>query len=334
MSDKDAVPLPRLAIVVPCFNEEQALPISSGMFLSSLESLIASKKVAETSQIVFVDDGSSDGTWNLIESLAKSSPHFGGVRLTRNYGHQNALLAGLMSVRSSFDVTISADADGQDDINAIKGFIDQYEAGCHVVYGVRSSRKEDTAFKRLTAQTFYRLLAAMGVNTVYNHADYRLMSSKALNILAQYQESNLFLRGIVPLVGLRTATVEYDRSARLAGESKYPLSKMLALAIRGVTSFSSKPLRFITVLGMAVSALALVAIIWVLVTYFMGRSVQGWTSTTLAIFLMGGLQLFSLGIIGEYVAKVFDEVKHRPRFTIGDTAGGIPPATDDGRRSV
>jgi len=293
--------------------------------------LINSDKVSRTSQIVFVDDGSSDRTWQLIESLAESSPCFGGVHLTRNYGHQNALLAGLMSVRTSFDVTISADADGQDDINSMDGFIDQYEAGCDVVYGVRSSRKNDTAFKRMTAQTFYRLLAAMGVNTVYNHADYRLMSSKALSILAQYQESNLFLRGIVPLVGLRSTTVGYERSERLAGESKYPLRKMLALALRGVTSFSSKPLRFITMLGMVVSALTLVAIVWVLITYFMGRSVQGWTSTTLAIFLMGGLQLFSLGIIGEYVAKVFDEVKHRPRFTIGDTAGGVPAATDDGR---
>jgi len=331
MSEDDAVSLPRLAIVVPCFNEEQVLPISSGQFLSKLESLIGSGRIADTSQVVFVDDGSSDRTWELVESLAQSTHHFGGVRLTRNYGHQNALLAGLMCVRTSFDVTISADADGQDDINAMDAFIGQYEAGCDVVYGVRSSRKKDTVFKRMTAQAFYRLLAGMGVKTVYNHADYRLMSSKALSILAQYQESNLFLRGIVPLVGLRTATVDYERSARLAGESKYPLSKMLALALRGVTSFSSKPLRFITVLGFAVSVLTLVAIVWVLVTYFMGRSVQGWTSTTLAIFLMGGLQLFSLGIIGEYVAKVFDEVKHRPRFTIGDTAGGVSQVTDDGR---
>ena len=324
---------PRLAIVVPCFNEEAVLPVSSGLFSSKLDSLIAGGRVAKTSQIVFVDDGSTDRTWQLIDALAKSSPNVAGVRLTRNYGHQNALLAGLMSVRDDFDVTISADADGQDDIGAMDAFMDKYDAGCDIVYGVRSGRTTDTVFKRVTAQTYYRLLAGMGVKTVYNHADYRLMSKRALEILAQYKESNLFLRGIVPLVGLQTATVEYDRANRLAGESKYPLSKMIGLAIRGVTSFSSKPLRFITVVGMVVSVLALAAIIWVLVTYFMGRSVQGWTSTTLAIFLMGGLQLFSLGIIGEYIAKVFDEVKHRPRFTIGQTAGGLPLATDDGSAS-
>jgi len=317
-----------LAIVVPCFNEEAVLPQSSRLFLSKLDELIAAGAVAETSQIVFVDDGSSDGTWGLIESLA-ASPQFGGLRLTRNFGHQNALLAGLMSVRADFDVTISADADGQDDINIVNSFLDRYADGCDVVYGVRASRKTDTLFKRLTAQTYYRLLAGMGVETVFNHADYRLMSRRALAILAQYRESNLFLRGIVPLVGLKTAIVEYDRADRLAGESKYPLTKMVGLAIRGVTSFSSRPLRFITLLGMAVSVLAFAAIIWVLVTYFLGRSVQGWTSTTVAIFLMGGLQLFSLGIIGEYIAKVFDEVKHRPRFTIGQTTGDVPFATDE-----
>jgi len=321
--------MPRLAILVPCFNEEQVLPISSGLFLSKLEFLIGSGRIADTSQIVFVDDGSSDHTWELIESLAASSDHFGGVHLTRNYGHQNALLAGLMSARLGFDVTISADADGQDDIDAMGSFLDEYEAGCDIVYGVRSSRKSDTFFKRVTAQTYYRMLAGMGVSTVYNHADYRLMSRKALDILAQFQESNLFLRGIMPLVGLRNSTVEYDRAERLAGESKYPLGKMLGLAVRGVTSFSSKPLRFITMLGMVVSTLALVATIWVLVTYFMGRSVQGWTSTTLAIVLMGGIQLFSLGVIGEYVAKIFDEVKHRPRFTIGQTTGQVPLVDDN-----
>jgi len=328
MTKDHPVGLPRLAIVAPCYNEEAVLPVSSRLFADKLQSLIDSGKVSPTSQLIFVDDGSSDRTWQIIESLS-ASPLVGGIRLTRNYGHQNALLAGLMSVRKEFDITISADADGQDDIDAIGGFVDQYLNGYDVVYGVRSSRKKDTAFKRLTAQSYYRLLSSMGVKTVYNHADYRLLSKQALSVLAQYHESNLFLRGLVPLVGLQTSTVEYARSERLAGTSKYPFSKMLALAIRGVTSFSSKPLRAITVLGLSVSVLSLAAIIWVLVTYFMGRSVPGWTSTTVAIFLMGGLQLFSLGMIGEYVAKVFDEVKHRPRFTIGETTDGVPMAADD-----
>lgn len=319
---------PRLAIVVPCFNEEQVLPLSSDLFLQKLNALIASGKVSPTSQILFVDDGSSDRTWELIAALAQTD-HSGGLRLTRNFGHQNALLAGLMSARLTFDVTISADADGQDDIDAMDRFLDDYVAGSDVVYGVRSSRKRDTVIKRMTAQTFYRLLGAMGVKTIYNHADYRLMSKKALDILEQYQESNLFLRGIVPLVGLRTSSVEYVRNERLAGESKYPLSKMLALAINGVTSFSSKPLRFITVLGMVVSVVSLAAIIWVLVAYLLGSTIQGWTSTTLAIFFMGGIQVFALGVIGEYVAKVFDEVKHRPRFTIGEATQGVTAATDD-----
>ena len=309
---------PVLAIVIPCYNEEEVLPITSGLFKAELEDLVAKGKVDPASHVLLVNDGSRDRTWELIEGLAASDPAFRGCSLSRNRGHQNALLGGLMEARGHCDATISIDCDGQDDIATMEAMVDAYLDGCDVVYGVRSSRETDTFFTRFTAQSFYRLLSSMGVECVYNHADYRLLGARALDALAEFREVNLFLRGMVPLVGFRSTSVYYERHERMAGESHYPLSKMLALAVNGITSLSVKPIRLITWTGLAVALASLAAIVWVLVAHAAGATVAGWASTTAAVCFMGGVQMLSLGVIGEYVGKIYLESKHRPRYVISE----------------
>jgi glycosyltransferase involved in cell wall biosynthesis len=313
-----AMKLPILYIVIPCYNEEEVLPLTAPQFLAKLTSLEAAGKIAPDSRVLFVNDGSRDGTWDLICDLARQDPHYLGICQSRNRGHQNALLAGLMEAKDRCDITISIDCDGQDDLGAMDAMVDAYWDGCDVVYGVRASRATDTFFKRFTAQTFYRLLRAMGADVVYNHADYRLLSSRVLQELAKFKEVNLFLRGMVPLVGFRSTTVEYDRQSRLAGESHYPLSKMLALAISGITSLSVKPLRLITGFGAFVALVSFVGVIWALVNALLGNTVSGWASTTCIICFVSGVQLISLGIIGEYVGKIYLETKARPRYIISE----------------
>lgn len=309
---------PVLAIVVPCYNEEEVLPITCGLFKAELDDLLAKGKVAPGSHVLFVNDGSRDRTWEIIRELAASDPTYRGCSLSRNRGHQNALLSGLMEARGHCDATISIDCDGQDDIATMEQMVDAYLDGCDVVYGVRSSRETDTFFKRFTAQSFYRLLESMGVECVYNHADYRLLGAAALDGLSQFREVNLFLRGMVPLVGFRSASVYYERHERMAGSSHYPLSKMLALAVNGITSLSVRPIRLITWAGLAVALASLVAIVWVLVAHALGGTVSGWASTTAAVFFMGGVQMLSLGVIGEYVGKIYLESKHRPRWIMSE----------------
>ena len=309
---------PRLCIIIPCYNEEQVLPITAPMFLDELTLLIKSGRIAKASRIMFVNDGSRDSTWDIIKALAKQDEHFTGISQSRNRGHQNAVLAGLMEAKDGFDITISIDCDGQDDITAMERMVDEYLAGNEVVYGVRSSRESDSFFKRFTAQTFYKLLAALGAEIVYNHADYRLISARVLKELADFKEVNLFLRGLVPLVGFKSTTVEYKREERLAGESHYPLKKMLALAVDGVTSLSVKPLRMITGFGVIVAVLSFIGCIWALVTALCGRAVAGWASMTCIVCFVGGVQLISLGIIGEYIGKIYLETKQRPRYIISD----------------
>ena len=309
---------PVLAIVIPCYNEEEVLPITSGLFKAELEDLVAKGKVDPASHVLLVNDGSRDRTWELIEGLAADDHAFRGCSLSRNRGHQNALLGGLMEARGHCDATISIDCDGQDDIATMEAMVDAYLDGCDVVYGVRSSRETDTFFKRFTAQSFYRLLSSMGVECVYNHADYRLLGARALDALAEFREVNLFLRGMVPLVGFRSTSVYYERHERMAGESHYPLSKMLALAVNGITSLSVKPIRLITWTGLFVALASLVAIVWVLVAHAAGATVAGWASTTAAVCFMGGVQMLSLGVIGEYVGKIYLESKHRPRYVISE----------------
>ena len=310
---------PLLYLVIPCYNEEEVLPITAPLFLDKLMDLILQGRVGEESRVLFVNDGSQDGTWPFIQRLARENCHFCGICLSRNRGHQNALLAGLFTAMERCDVTISIDCDGQDDIHAIDRFLAEYEKGADIVYGVRSKRESDTFFKRFTAETFYKLIRAMGVESVYNHADYRLMSQRAVEGLSQFQEVNLFLRGMVPLVGYKTATCSYERTHRLAGESKYPFSKMLALALNGITSLSVKPLRLITGLGFFVSFISLIGILWVLLTHLFGSTVIGWSSMICAIFFMGGIQLLCLGVIGEYIGKIYNETKARPRYLIAET---------------
>ena len=310
------MPLPVLYIVIPCYNEEEVLPLTSGLFLEKITSLAAAGRISDDSRVLFVNDGSKDKTWEIIQRLSREDKHYEGISLSRNRGHQNALLGGLMCAKDLADVTISIDADGQDDINAMDEMITEYEAGCDVVYGVRSKRTTDTFFKRFTAEGFYKLMNSLGAKVVFNHADYRLMSRRALEGLAQFQEVNLFLRGLVPLVGYRSSSVYYERHERLAGESHYPLKKMLALAFDGITSLSVKPIRLITWLGFLFSIVSFIAIIVVFVQYLLGMTVQGWSSTLVAIFFMGGVQLLCLGVIGEYVGKIYNESKHRPRYII------------------
>ena len=309
---------PVLYIVIPCYNEQEVLPVTAPMFLQKIHDLTNQGKISDLSRILFVNDGSKDHTWEIIKELSASDEHFIGISQSRNRGHQNAVLAGLMEAKDLCDITISIDCDGQDDINAMDKMVDAYHAGNEVVYGVRSSRQTDTFFKRFTAQSFYRFLAFMGAEVVYNHADYRLISSKVLQEFANYHEVNLFLRGLVPLVGFSSTTVSYERAERLAGESHYPLKKMIALAVDGITSLSVKPLRLITSFGVIVALISFIGCLWALISAIAGKTVAGWASMTCIICFVSGVQLISLGIIGEYIGKIYLETKQRPRFIISE----------------
>ena len=309
---------PVLYIVIPCYNEQEVLPITAPMFLNKLHELAEKKLVSENSRIMFVNDGSSDGTWDIIRALAASDEHYIGISQSRNRGHQNAVLAGLMEAKDRCDISISIDCDGQDDINAMDDMVRAYLDGCDIVYGVRNDRETDSFFKRTTAQGFYRFLSAMGAEIVYNHADYRLISARALHELAKFKEVNLFLRGMVPLVGFKSTSVEYKRAERIAGKSKYPLRKMLALAGDGITSLSIKPLRLIMSFGVIVALLSFVGVIWAIVAALAGREVAGWASMTCIICFVSGVQLICMGIIGEYIGKIYMETKHRPRYIISE----------------
>lgn len=309
---------PILYIVIPCYNEEAVLPVTAPMFSDKLKRLINLGMISDDSRILFVNDGSSDATWDIICRLAKEDAHFLGISQSRNRGHQNAVLAGLMEAKDRCDITISIDCDGQDDINAMDEMLRQYREGFEVVYGVRGSRDTDTFFKRFTAESFYKLLNAMGVEVVFNHADYRLISSRVLDEFADFHEVNLFLRGMIPLVGFPSTTVYYARHERLAGESHYPVSKMLALALDGITSLSIRPIRLVLVLGFLFAFFSLAGIVWAIAQSIRGFVVPGWASTTCIICFFGGIQLLSLGIIGEYIGKIYLEVKHRPRYIISE----------------
>ncbi len=306
----------RLYIVVPCYNEQEVLGETAARLGVKLSALIAAGKVAKNSRILFVDDGSKDDTWRIISALHRGDASFSGLKLSRNKGHQNALLAGLLAAKEVADVIISMDADLQDDIDVVDAMLDKYYAGCDIVYGVRSDRTTDTAFKRASAQGFYKLMAMMGVHIVYNHADYRLMSRRALEGLAEFREVNLFLRGIVPLIGYKTDTVEYQRGERFAGESKYPLKKMLAFAMEGITSFSIQPIRLITLLGVIIFLMCLGFAAYSIIRKFTGQTVPGWSTLMVSIWMLGGIQVFSLGIIGEYIGKIYMEVKARPKYLV------------------
>lgn len=307
---------PVLYIIVPCYNEEEVLPETNARLNALADALIAEKRIDAASRILFVDDGSRDRTWKLIEELAARTERVEGLKLAHNAGHQNALWAGMMSVRGKADAIVTIDADLQDDINAIRGFLEKYGEGCEVVYGVRSKRETDTAFKRMTAQGFYRLMQRMGVDMVYNHADYRLLGRRALDALSEFSEENMFLRGMVPLVGFQSAEVTYERGERFAGESKYPLKKMIAFAIEGITSFSIKPVRWVALIGFAFAFLGVIMALYALVSLMCGQAVPGWTSMMVSIWIIGGVQLIALGLIGEYVGKVYKEVKHRPKYIV------------------
>lgn len=309
---------PVLYIVIPCYNEQEVLPITAPMFLNKLHELAGKKLVSENSRIMFVNDGSSDGTWDIIRALAASDEHYIGISQSRNRGHQNAVLAGLMEAKDHCDISISIDCDGQDDINAMDDMVRAYLDGCDIVYGVRNDRETDSLFKRTTAQGFYKFLSAMGAEIVYNHADYRLISARALHELAKFKEVNLFLRGMVPLVGFKSTSVEYKRAERIAGKSKYPLRKMLALAGDGITSLSIKPLRLIMSFGVIVALLSFVGVIWAIVSALAGRAVAGWASMTCIICFVSGVQLICMGIIGEYIGKIYMETKQRPRYIISE----------------
>ncbi len=308
----------KLYVVIPCYNEEAVLHITAQKTQEKLNALIAAGRISPDSRVLFVDDGSADATWDGIASLHEQNRMFCGIRLSRNKGHQKALLAGLMTAKDRADIVISMDADLQDDLNAFDGFLDEREKGCEVVYGVRSSRKKDSWFKRATAQGYYKLLKKMGVEITYNHADFRLMSKKALEGLEQFREVNLFLRGLVPMIGYKSAVVEYERSERAAGESKYPLKKMISFAVEGITSLSVKPIKMITSLGLLVFGVSIILLIYFLVTYFMGKAVQGWSTIVISIWAIGGLQLFAIGVIGEYIGKIYLETKDRPNYLIAE----------------
>lgn len=307
----------KLAIVVPCYNEEEVLKIASEALRGVLDDLIGKGKIADDSFILFVNDGSKDKTWELIEEEHAAHPvQVYGVKLAGNVGHQFALTAGLITAKDMSDVTVSIDADLQDDVNVIEEMIDKFHAGCDIVYGVRKERKTDTFFKRTTAQAFYKLMHMMGVKTVYNHADFRLMSRRAVEEFSKYKETNLFLRGMMPLIGYQTDCVYYDRKERVAGESKYPLKKMLALAFNGISSFSVKPISLILGVGLFILFTSFVALIYALISYFSGHVVPGWTSLILSIWFLGGLQLLAIGLVGQYIGKIYIEVKKRPRYNI------------------
>jgi len=306
----------KLIMVIPCYNEQEVLPETAKRMVEKYDSLMERQLIARDSRILFVDDGSKDETWPMIEELVEANAIFSGLKLSRNRGHQNAVLAGLMTAKEEADCVISMDADLQDDINAIDDMLAAHEQGADVVYGVRSSRATDTAFKRNTALAFYRLMKKLGVEVVYNHADFRLMSRRVLEHLADYKEVNLFLRGMVPLVGFPSATVEYKRAERFAGESKYPLKKMISFALDGITSLSIKPLRLIFSLGFVIFLISLLMLLYILISWIAGRAVPGWTSILASIWMLGGIQLLSLGVVGEYIAKIYNEAKARPRFII------------------
>ncbi len=309
---------PVLYIVIPCYNEEKVLPITAPMFLKKIQDLSAAGKISQDSRVLFVNDGSKDNTWNIIKDLSKADPHYIGICQSRNRGHQNAVLAGLMEAKDKCDITISIDCDGQDDINAMDAMVDAYLDGCEVVYGVRSKRDTDTFFKRFTAEGFYKLMNWMGAEVVFNHADYRLISSRVLQEFANFKEVNIFLRGMIPLVGFKSTSVYYERAERIAGESHYPLKKMLALAFDGITSLSVKPIRMITGFGVTVSILSFLGVLWALISQLTGSTVSGWASTMCVICFMGGVQLVCLGVIGEYVGKIYMETKRRPRYIISE----------------
>lgn len=307
-----------LYIVVPCYNEQDVLPITSNIFIDKIKSLYYSNKISSQSRVLFVNDGSKDNTWEIIKQLSTQSEYVKGISLSRNRGHQNALLAGLMYAKDKADVTISIDCDGQDDINAMDEMINAYLDGCDVVYGVRKERKTDTFFKRFTAEFFYKIMKAFGAEIIFNHADYRLMSKKVLEHFADFEEVNVFLRGLVPLVGFKSTSVYYDRAERMAGKSKYPLRKMLSLAIDGITSLSIKPIRIVTVLGFIFSLMGFAGVIWAIVMSALDKVIAGWTSTVCIVSLFGGIQLLSIGIIGEYIGKIYLETKKRPRYIISE----------------
>lgn len=309
---------PVLYIVIPCYNEEEVLPVTAPVFRQKIRTLVDDGKISPESRVLLVDDGSKDKTWSIISALAQADPVFRGLRLSRNRGHQNALLAGLMEATSLCDITISIDCDGQDDPDAMDRMVEAYLDGAEVVYGVRSRRDTDTFFKRTTAEGFYKVMKWMGAEVVFNHADYRLVSAKVLKEFAGFREVNIFLRGMVPLVGFKSTCVYYERRERIAGESHYPLKKMLALAFDGITSLSIKPIRMITTLGAMISGVAFLLIVYALVSYFTGNAVSGWASTLIATCFLGGIQLVCLGVIGEYIGKIYLETKARPRYVISE----------------
>ena len=306
----------RLFLVIPCYNEEEVLPETSSRLLGQLEQMVRAGLVAADSRILFVDDGSKDKTWTIIAGLHEADPRFCGLKLSRNRGHQNALLAGLLEARRWADMVISLDADLQDDVQVLSQFVTKYHEGCDVVYGVRSSRASDSFFKRFTAEGFYRLMKGLGAETVFNHADYRLMSRRAIEGLAAFGEVNLFLRGIVPLIGYPSGVVTYERHERFAGQSKYPLKKMLAFAFEGITSLSVKPIRLITLLGVLIFTMSILFVLYFLVVHLLGRTVPGWTTIALSVWAIGGLQLLCMGVIGEYIGKIYLETKARPKYLI------------------
>lgn len=310
--------LPILYMIIPCYNEEKVLPITSGMFLDELNHLITANKISNESRIMFVNDGSKDSTWDIIKQLAGENEKFIGICQSRNRGHQNAVLAGLMEAKSRCDITISIDCDGQDDIEAMEKMVDAYHEGAEVVYGVRSKRDTDTFFKRFTAESFYKILNFMGAEVVFNHADYRLISAKVLDAFAEFKEVNLFLRGMIPLVGFKSTCVYYERHERIAGESHYPLSKMLGLAFDGITSLSVKPLHMITGFGIFVAVVSFIGVLWAVLVALLGKTVIGWASTTCIVCFVSGVQLICMGVMGEYIGKIYMETKQRPRYIISE----------------
>ena len=307
-----------LYIVIPCYNEQEVLPITAPKFLQKIEELVSQGKISSQSKILFVNDGSKDKTWEIICDLAKMDKRFVGISQSRNRGHQNAVLAGLMEAKDKCDITISIDCDGQDDINAMDKMVDAYLNGCEVVYDVRRKRESDTFFKRFTAESFYKIMNWMGAEVIFNHADYRLISNKVLNAFADFKEVNIFLRGLVPLVGFKSTNIYYDRNERIAGKSHYPLRKMLSLAFDGITSLSVKPIRIISAFGFIVAFLSFIGVVWAIASNLMGNAVSGWASTLCIVCFMGGIQLLCLGVIGEYIGKIYMETKKRPRYIISE----------------
>ena len=309
---------PILYIVIPCYNEQEVLPITAPLFLEQLKRMQKSGKISYKSRILFVDDGSRDNTWDIISKISSETEEFKGIALSRNRGHQNALLAGLMEAKGNCDITISIDCDGQDDISVMDKMVDEYLGGAEIVYGVRNNRSKDGFFKRHSAQCFYRFMKSMGAEVVYNHADYRLISSRVLEELSKFGEVNIFLRGMVPLVGFKSTCVYYERIERLAGKGHYPLKKMISLALNGITSLSVKPIRLITLLGFIVAIVSGVGVLWSVITALIGKTVAGWASTVSIVCFLGGIQLLSLGVIGEYIGKVYLEVKNRPKYIVAE----------------